>query len=86
MFFKLGDTVQWQAFGNGFARINTGTIIEVVPPRGTPQTRGQFGTDSRRDESYVVRVPGRRAYWPHTTQLDLVERPVSLPTGEELAK
>lgn len=69
---NLTQTVMW---GDGSARLRTGTVIEVVPAGKLPARHYQArkAENARRDVSYVIQV-GFRTQWPRTgTRFSKVE-------------
>lgn len=86
--FKKGDMVCWTSQAGGYHTTKTGKIIAVVPPNQCPRdvlpeaASKQFRTTidprsfgMRKEESYVVVVPGKTPrqsgvmYWPLTSRL-----------------
>lgn len=85
--FKAGDNVTWSSQSQGSFKTKTGTIVQVVPPKGMPSRvlfpslyTGAGCGCWRKHVSYVVAVdvgktPGSsvKYYWPRSSALKLVK-------------
>jgi hypothetical protein len=73
--FELGEIVSWRSQAQGFDKVKTGEVVEVLMPGMRPD-RERFpdlyrgpGVGLGRDHiSYVVQV-GRKHYWPRVKHL-----------------
>ena len=89
---KVDDKVSWESHGPRGYTVKYGVIVQVVPPGELPRetefiARGLrfmygYGREAdigtpRKNESYLVEVPGKTAkampklYWPRVSQLKL---------------